>query len=49
MGALPEESQSKISHFECVVGSLALRVPREEELKGNFEEESGIDMMLAQH
>jgi hypothetical protein len=45
MGVLSEEYLSKIFHFECVVGSLALGVLREEE----FGEEFGVEGMLAQH
>jgi hypothetical protein len=45
MGALFEEFLSKISHFKCVVGSLALEVRKEEELGKEF----GVEVMLAQH
>jgi hypothetical protein len=41
MGALFEESLSKISHFECVADPLAQVVLMEEELG----EESGVEVM----
>jgi hypothetical protein len=44
MEALFEEFLSKISHFKCVVGSLALGVLKEEKLG----EEFGVEMILAQ-
>jgi hypothetical protein len=39
-----EEFLSKISRFECMVGLLALRVLKEEELGKEF----GVEVMLVQ-